>query len=267
MNHAEVRDRLEAAALGRGGPRSALSEAAEGSAVTEHIERCAECRAEYEALEATVAVLAAGSPDSLRAPGGARERMLSRVATTGTVRDARPRSVVGQAPLLRLPARTRRRAGFRSLPAALAAAAVVAVVVAGTFTWDAFRRADAASRETAQLGYVATEMAEILHDPAGRRVELADPQGTNRGVLLFSRSSGELVVFATDLPPAPSGRTYRCLLQRDGATTQLGPMHLNDRIAYWAGSLTGTVDAGRPGDRFVVILDGADGSPALTGTF
>jgi hypothetical protein len=87
MNHAEVLERLEAAALGPGrlGALDA-DRSAEGEELRRHLDSCASCLAEREALELVGAALAAGAPDTLRAPVEARGRVLAAVVAGGVTR-------------------------------------------------------------------------------------------------------------------------------------------------------------------------------------
>jgi len=74
---------------------------------------------------------------------------------------------------------------------------------------------------------------------------------------VHSMARQELAVLSSTLePPAAGG--YDCYLERDGQRTLIGPMHFDRETAFWAGPVGGPVDAGRSGDRFLILHDGRD---------
>lgn len=89
MDHAEVLERLETAALGPG--RLAVIDAdptPAGDELRRHVAGCAACGAERRALELVGVALAAAAPDTLRAPAAARARILAAVPAQGIARGA-----------------------------------------------------------------------------------------------------------------------------------------------------------------------------------
>ena len=266
MDHAEVRERLETALLSPGKLQSLDAETVEsGEELRAHLSACAACRAELEALRNTAAVLAAAAPDSLRAPSGGAERLLEAVRTTGV---ARSRAVARAA---RTPAASRRFAdrwfGGTALAPLVASAAALVVVAVGLLGVQLLQDRDRAAQQARELGRVAALTDQVLRQPDGERVVLVDARGDPAGTLVYSRSSRDLVVVSDALAPPAGGSRYACYLERGGDRTQIGWMRFSQDLAYWGGKMSGPSDAGREGDRFVVVLDTPGGAPALAGEF
>jgi hypothetical protein len=126
----------------------------------------------------------------------------------------------------------------------------------------------AAPRRSGQdVAGVVAVLDGVLRERDHARVELRDANGIGGGSVVLSRETGTVVVLTSGLTPPPEGRTYRCFLERGGERLPVGPMHFSGGAGYWAGPMGGPSDAGRAGDRFLVILDSATGTPALSGSF
>jgi hypothetical protein len=268
MEHADVREQLELEGL-EPARLEALLQGRGEALLVRHLAECAACRAEGEALRTTTRLLALAAPDDLRAPRGARERLLARAresrpeaaaagagaAAAGAAAEGRPRE----------PARPRRRA---TVLAGLATAAAILVVAgAALVTTDLARQRDAAAQQAAGLGRVAATTDELLRDPNHRRAVLTDATSQPSGSVLVSGTTGQLVVVSKRLPDAPTGQRYGCFMEREGRFMRIGFMAATDDLAFWIGSVGDMPDPGREGDRFVISLQEDGSSPILAGDF
>ena len=274
MDHAEVRERLEEAALVPGRLEELVMARDESdAAVVGHLDLCAGCRAESDALRATAQLLAAAAPDDLRAPDGARERLLERVRTTGRVREqagGRRLAVVAEragTPPRRIgDARSARHTQRRTLAGLAAAAGLVLLAGGGLLAREIITDRDAAAQQAAALGRVAVTTDLVLRDPDHRSATLTNATSQPSGTVLVG-AGGQLVVVSDRLPEPPAGERYGCYIERDGKLVQIGYMARADALAFWIGRVDQLPDAGREGDRFVVTLTEQDTSPILVGDF
>ena len=267
MYHDEVRVHLETAHLSPGKLQSLDAESVEsGEALRAHLAACAACRAELEALRNTAAVLAAGAPDSLRAPSGGVERLLEAVRTTGVARSRGATASTRRSSVTRHRVADRWSRG-RVLAVLAASAAAVVLVAAGLLGVQLVQERDRASQQARELGRIAALTNQVLRQPDGERVVLVDARGNPAGTLVYSRSSRDLVVVSETLAAPVGGSRYACYVERGRERTQIGWMRFSQGLAYWGGKMGGPSDAGREGDRFVVVLDSAGGAPALAGEF
>jgi hypothetical protein len=259
MDHVDVREQLELEAL-EPGRLEALLQGRGQAVLIEHLAECAECRAEGEALRTTTRLLALAAPDTVRAPRGARDRLLARA------RESRPQAI---APGAEVPAvagqdRGRRAAALAGLATA---AAILILAGAGLLTSDLARQRDAAAQQATSLGRVAATTDELLRDPSHRRAILTDASSQPSGSVLVSGSTGQLVVVSERLPDAPAGQRYGCFMEREGRFMRIGWMAATDDLAFWIGSVGDLPDPGRAGDRFVISLQEDGSSPVLAGDF
>jgi hypothetical protein len=215
-------------------------------------------------------------------PADLRERTLDLVKARGVARGA-AREAPSPPVLLQAPAPTAAVAATQApvaartarsvLPwiAAIAAAVVISVVAATALT-GARLDAELAARDTqiAQLSAVTTATLSVTAEPDVERVALVSPDGAaTAGSLLFSPSTTELVVVATDLAPAPAGQEYRCWVVRDGQREVVGKMFFGGDLAYWAGdvdAVAGLTEAATFGVSLVEV-DGTsvDADPVISG--
>lgn len=263
MDHAEVLDRLEAAFLSPGKLSSIDSDRSPaGVELRTHLDSCDVCAAEYQAWRVAGQAMAAAAPDTLRVPDEARARVLAAVAATGSRRTA---ARVADEP----------RVGRRSVVPrvswlATAAAAGAVIFLIGAFLGGPLGLAPTATAPATPQAVpvsVAIAMDEVLREAGHREITLLGTGGTPGGTLLVDAAGHEIVVVSTALAPAPEGSQYDCYLERNGARTRVGRMHWDEGLAYWVGSMDEPADAGRSGDRFIVVLDSVPDMPALTGQF
>lgn len=283
MDHAEVLDRLEAAFLRPGGlPALRSGDSEDARAVRAHLATCSDCAVEHQAWQLAGFAMGANVPETLRAPTGARERILAAVAMTGVVRPADATSgrlgglsvsMAGQhgpsAPAALGP--TARPATPRPSVLAIAAAFAAALFLAGAVLGGPLglvsREAPDTSVADAQAAAVASAVDRLLQQPEHMMVPLVDAAGSSGGSVLFDPASRELVVVSQALESIPEGREYGCYLERDGQRIRVGRLKVVGGAAYWMGPMDEPVDAGRRGDRFVVVRDDRPEAPVLSGAF
>jgi hypothetical protein len=288
MQHADVRERLELAALEPGGlDRLTAGDAADAAVLAGHLAGCPSCLHELDRLRRSTAILReviAAEP-----PAELRERTLAFVREVGVPRgSAAARSpglaaVPSEAPagLGRLPvgsdpgagppadpvaqSRDARRGDVRrpvSWVASIAAAVVLSVVATAALVGSR------ANEEVDALASVASWNVGIASAGDGQHVPLraaaGSPAGSARGELTFARSTGALVVVVKDLAEPPAGREYRCWLQApDGSRTRVGRMDFAGGISYWVGTVSALAEAA-PGTKFEISLVDRGGDPAGT---
>jgi hypothetical protein len=286
VDHADVRERLEIAAAEPGGlDRLMAGDTADAAAVAGHLAGCDACREEFGRLRRASGLIR----DSIATipPADLRSRTLAFVAAVGRDRSApapelvtaEPTAPAGRpAPLAgagsgtgsgRMPTLTRARRAW----ALLAAAAALVVAIGATAVIVGSSR-DAqlhtAQDEVAALSRVSATTVQIETRPDADSVPLA---GTNdagpNGSLLFSPSSRQLVIIATDLPRPPAGEEYRCWLEIGGSRVRIGRMFFGGDVAYWAGPVEALPQA-TAGTQFGVSLvdintDSLGGPPVLSG--
>jgi hypothetical protein len=301
MDHAEAREALELAAVEPDGfERLFAGDTPEAAALAGHLAGCDECSLAFERIRREAAIVR----DVIRTtpPPELRERTLAYVAAVGRPRSANasasqaptatvarlprtmepdtsatapaPREAARPVPLSTVP-RVPRTLGW---VAALAAAIVVAVAGTGLYLNGqhdrAIRDRDAAlaqeSATSAALARVAAWTLSIGAEPDARTIKLASPTGAPaRGSLVFSRSSGEVVVLAEDLQPPPDGRVLGCWVEVNGQRQRVGQMFFGGGVSYWAGPVTDLASI-PDGARFGVSLDPSGtnqgGEPVLVGT-
>lgn len=292
MDHTEVRELLEDAAIEPGGlERLMAGDTPTASIVAGHLAGCADCSEELERLRRSVSLIR--PTVRLVPPPELRERTLAYVAALGRPRGtpvvaaaAAPEAGAGGPSAATMPlittlapaatAAARARSNRLGWLAGLAAALIVAV--GGTaFVVNASHAAttQALADEVDALGDVARWTLRVDAQPDVRRIELTSAAGAPTtgspatGSLVFSPTSTELVVVAEHLAPAPAGHEYRCWVEVAGQRSAIGRMFFGGDLAYWVGKV-GQV-AGLPdGARFGVSLvdlgsTSAPGEPVLVG--
>ena len=80
------------------------------------------------------------------------------------------------------------------------------------------------------------------------------------GTVLFSGTSGELVMAATGLAAPPEGMEYGCWLEVGGDRERIGKLYPGGDIRSWVGPVEGLA-AIPPGATFGVSLVPVDGGP------
>lgn len=283
MTHEEHRELLPLAALG-------ATDGREQGALDAHLAACGECRAELRSLAATAALLAL-DPAPVAPRPELRARVLSEIKsvrpeTAATrVETSRPASVVS----LEEARAARRRDEWPAppvrRPAFLYGALAASLVVAGLAVAFAVTERRENSRLQAVLAQVSrqltdtraqlegttTELArarfesELLAAPDSRTAELTGTEMAQaaRGKLVFSDTTGEALLVAAKLPPAPAGKAYQ-LWYIAGGKPLPGSVFTTDPSGR--GELRSSIPPeGRRAELFAVTLEPAGGLPAPSG--
>jgi hypothetical protein len=281
MEHAEARELLEVAAVEpEGFDRLVAGDTPEAAALAGHLAGCIDCADEMERLRRASSVIRA-TVRSLPPPD-LRERTLAFVGAVGRDRSGGvvagvPGATNAAADVVDLETARRARGtggpgSRRGLPlwaASVAAAMIVAIV--GTSAWVgrvADERAEAQAQQIASLAKVATWSLRIDAEPDAQYVELASASGATAS-LVFSPTSTELVVLASDLAEPPAGQEYRCWLETESGRSPIGKMFFGGGVSYWVGEVA-TVGRAVAGTRFGVSLvpiggDAVSGDAVLLG--
>ncbi|MDQ3448864.1 MAG: hypothetical protein M3432_06780 [Chloroflexota bacterium] len=258
MDHAEVLDRLESSFLAPGGLAALDADTVEeAEALSAHLADCPDCAAEYRAWLIASRVMAENVPETLSAPGGARERTLAAVAMTGVKRPAAGMVRTSGTPG---PAVLAIAAGFA------AALFLVGALLGGPLGLVSRDGGDASLTEN-QVAAMAAAVDRVLQQPAHMMVPLVDASGAAGGSVLFDPESRQLVVLSQALEAIPEGTEYGCYLEREGERTRVGRLRVVGDAAYWMGPMPEPQDAGRSGDRFLVVRDDRPETPVLSGDF
>jgi Anti-sigma-K factor rskA, C-terminal len=265
IGHAGTLERLEEAALERGGIARLVSSDAD---VAAHLDACAACAAERDAWlrvgDALTDALASGRERAIASdalPVDLSGRTLARVAAQGAPRrppQGGPPVGARRGPMPATVARIRGRGGRMWL---LATAAAIAVLLGATVVADIMHQRDQlaqerdqARQETHQIADLASTLDALLREPDHRLVALA-ATGTTvpEGTVVWGAQSGRLAVVTADLPQPPAGSEYRCWVERGGTRTAVGAMEFGAGLAYWAGWVDPASGIG-PGSVFGVSL-------------
>ena len=128
---------------------------------------------------------------------------------------------------------------------------------------------DSVQQEVAVLRETAQGTVRVGAQPDAQQVALTATAAAAgaEGTVLFSGSSGELVMVATGLAAPPAGMEYGCWLETGGERRRIGKMYPGGELQSWVGPVDGL--EGLPGgldvrgladaDRWRVRRDGADG--------
>ena len=304
MDHADAVELIELAALEPDGlERLMAGDTPESAAVAGHLAGCPACVAELARIRRTSSVaraVIAGMPDP-----ALRERTLAFVREVGRDRsveavaalaDAGPDAgpdpgpdpaatvapltvVRGPAPApvaipIPAPVAIPVAAGRPSRPRWIAVGGIAAALLgAAGLGFGAARLAtptdDAANREIAVLQLTTEATLRLDAQPDTQRVALAATTAGagSEGTLLFSPSTGELVMVASGLAALQPGQEYGCWVEADGQRRRIGRMYPGGDLQSWAGPVDGLANL-PPGTVFGVSLvaaGGGTGVPVLTG--
>jgi hypothetical protein len=283
MDHADAIELMDLAAVEPGGlDRLMAGDTTESGAVAGHLAGCPACAAELVRVRRTAAivrdVIAAAPDPALRERTLAFVREVGRDRSAGTVEPAAS-EVRATGPVLLTAASPSRAPIVDTVrPAAsrrswLRYGAIAAALVLATGI--GFSAATVSSPEQ-RLGYEiqaledATQMTMLLEaQPDRQRVVLAATAagGSATGTLLFSPSTGGLVMIAEGLPALAPGEEYGCWVEVNGTKTRIGRMYPGGYLQAWAGTVD-VLAALPPGAVFGVshVPAGAvTGEPVLLG--
>ena len=246
MDHDDALEELELAAVEPGGlDRLMAGDTVTAAAVAAHVVGCERCADEMERLRRAAPLLR----DVIRTlpAEDLRERTLAYVAARGRPRAASVAPVApaagagdGSVASSTPPASTAsRRRSVLPWVASIAAAVLISVVASSLIIGDRVAdELDAQEQAITQLSAVTSATIAVTALPDVERVPLAPTDGSmTSGTLLFSPSTTELVVVATDLAPPPDGQEYRCWVEVDGTRSPVGKMFFGGDLAYWLGDV------------------------------
>ncbi len=299
MDHADAVELIELAAVEPDGlDRLMAGDTPESAAVAGHLAGCPECVAQMARIRRTSSVLravVAEQPDpALRERTLAFVREVGRDRSGGAVAAATPAEPAAAA----TPAEPAAAAEPEWLPEPVAipvASRIVAPTVLARPSrprWVALVGVAAALLLAVGIGFGAARITTPANDAVGREIAVlqatteatlrleaqpdtrrivltATAAGTGaEGTLLFSPSTGELVMVASGLADLAPGQEYGCWVEVDGTRTRIGTMYAGGDLQSWAGPVDGLVDL--PADAVfgvsLVPAGGGAGEPQLTGS-
>jgi Anti-sigma-K factor rskA len=288
IDHADVREQLELAAVQPGGlDRLTAGDTTEAAALAGHLAGCPSCSAEADRLRASAGLIRDAVLET--PPPELRERTIELIRAVGRAR-AVPVATPAPLPAVLAPDSVPapqlkalpggaivvvRRRSFRTiaLPLGIAAAIVIAIVGTAAVVGNRQDPALATSQATsAELARVAAWTLEVGAESDVQRIALVSQTGSSAvGTLLFSPSTTDLVVVASGLAPAPSGKEYRCWVLLNGTRLDVGRMDVGGGLAYWVGPVAGLANppAGTPFGVSLAEINGPiePGNPVIGGSF
>ncbi|GAA3055204.1 anti-sigma factor [Actinokineospora globicatena] len=181
----------------------------ERAAFERHLAECDACAQEVRELQATAARL--GDAVSEVPPAELKARVLARIAE---VRQLPPLQHGGSAPT-------------RSRPVALRLTGIAAaVLLVVSVSLGALLLRNQQELDTQKSQSVA--MVDLLSADDVRFVSGSTAAGLN-GTVVVSRSRGQVMLLAANMPPAPDGKTYQAWLMRDeGSPRSVGLLAPDD---------------------------------------
>jgi hypothetical protein len=262
----------------------------ERRALDAHLDGCAECRAEFQALRDTAAFLAyAAAPPATPASPELRARILSAVKTL-------PQDIARRAPSVAAGGATagvqtsnvspadefekrreareirvgRRFVVFGSLAASLA---VAALLITLALAWqrnarmqgELARLSETVERTQQELARTRADR-ELLAAPEAHSATLAGTKAAERARarLTFDAQTGRAMLTAADLPPAPPGKAYQLWFIAAGKPPMPGSVFQPDARGH-AEMHEIIPPEGRTAAVFAVTLEPAGGTSAPTG--
>ena len=238
MDHDDVLEQIELAAVEPDGlDRLMAGDTAMAAAVVGHLAGCDRCSEEMRRLSRAAPLLR----DVVRTtpPADLRDRTLA------YVEGARPRRGAPTQWLPRRnpsgirpgrPSRPPRRGAVVFPPGRWPRRRRSSSSWARSRSWPAVPKSTGTATRSRPSRAVNRATLDISADPDAQRVALASTGGSpTSGTLLYSPSTTELVVVATDLAAPPSGKEYRCWVVVDGQRHDVGRMFFADDLAFWVG--------------------------------
>ena len=238
-NHAEIRERLPAYALG-------CLDQAEAGETARHVADCHECEAEWAEWQAVADALALAAPDAAPSPALRGRLLAAAEATNATAQASRPQPSPAAGPTARAATRpahpARHRPARRSWPA-MAVLALAAVVLGGLL-WAAFGR------------FISPDVPPVTLVPSDIAPE-AD------GELVFARGGRAATLTVRGLPVLPADQQYQLWLVSDGQRESGAVFSVNEN--GWAETAVDMTRAAADYERFGITIEPAGGSPGPTG--
>jgi anti-sigma-K factor RskA len=189
MSHTDFQDLLAAYAVNAIDP-------ADGRALDQHLETCAECRAELDALRDASGLLAHAATPA--APGNhVRAEILAKIRSES----GRPKANVVTLP---------QRSVWPNLLKLAAAIAFIALLVGAGVLWRRDVRLQQELAQQRQLIAEQQELVKLLSSASAKRIDLAGTQsaGAARATLLFEPQTGRALLLTAGLPTTPADKAY-----------------------------------------------------------
>ena len=253
MDHADALELIELAAVEPDGlERLMAGDTPESSAVAGHLAGCPACVEELARVRRSATLareVIASQPDP-----ALRERTLAFVRDVGRDRSAGASTEAGSvtalaeppSPVASPPPRPIRPAATRRPWIAIMgmAAALILAVGLGFAVATIRSPADDLRREVAVLQATTAATLRLEAAPDTQRVALAATEAGagSAGDVLFSPSTGELLMIATGLAPLEAGQEYGCWLETNGERRRIGEMYAGGDLQSWAGQVDGLAD-------------------------
>jgi hypothetical protein len=260
----------------------------ERRALEAHLASCADCRAEQRELRDAAAALALAAPPVIPSPD-LRSRLLaslratpqeSRAVVSGSASTLNSRGGTNVVSLEEARANTQRRTLVSRPALALAASLLLFALAALSFVlWQRNgalksqlatlsttlnQQQDELAARNSELERTRRERA-LLASPEAHASELAGTPAAQdaRARLVFNERTGEAMLIAMNLPPAPAGKAYQLWFIADGkplpgsvfTTDAQGRAEMHEQIPT----------AGRRAQIFAVTLEPASGVQSPTG--
>ncbi len=212
----QVQEILDAYALG-------AADAADASAIEEHVADCVRCWEELSKAQQTTALLALTSPLS-EAPAGLESRIVAAAA-----RDKAPEQATAK-PLL-----GRIRLGWPATAGALGVAAAAALAFASFLQVqmnDLRNDKDELARELASTQDMVGDQGQVIAISAATDTQemvmeaVAAPEGA-WGEYFWSRSAGGGFIVCHDMPVLPEGQVYQAWFEMGGKQVSAGTFSLS----------------------------------------
>lgn len=194
---------------------------AENAEAQAHLDTCAECRAALAEVLADVSFIGMSAPQQ-PIPEGARQRFMAAVQNTPQrAPQTTPAGVASAAPVLPPRPEAKSIMAWQGwLGWAVAAAAIIAAIVLGIHSSVLQRRLTAENAQIAQLSVQAGQaqglqkLMDDLTSPQAQQVTLTETKHAAQpvGHATYLWQSGTLVFVASNMRPAPAGKTYELWL-------------------------------------------------------
>lgn len=191
----------------------------EARRVEEHLEACAECRAELEVWRDTTSALAYTVAPAEPSPE-LRSRILQAVSDDGTRAGAKvspeQKAEAPSSSVIDMPRRPRRRAQtFLAVAASLAILTLSAALFVTWWRLGQTRQELARYKEFVEyLAKEAKQDREVRELLASSESQTRMMSGTNmapgaRAQIVYDVHTGKAILFTNDLPPVPEGKAYQ----------------------------------------------------------
>ena len=228
-------------------------DAGEREAFETHMQQCAECRRELQAVQEDLGIVAltASGP---RPPARSRDRFLQAMAQEPRATHRPAPAPIGKG-WLWIP-------WFTTLAFALLAALLYFTNLRIKNDLIAVRGAGAQQAIELQQ---TREMLDLLRSPDAMRVTLTygNEKPTPQGKTIFSQQKGRVLFMANNLPPAPKDKTYELwLVPKQGAPIPAGTFRpdANGNV----GMMQASVPSGVEPKAFAVTIEKEEGSDTPT---